>query len=105
DAVVHAVDNVDLEIHPGEVLALVGESGSGKSTLARCVLRLIDPTAGRVVFDDKDVTGLKGRQLASFRQQVQPVFQDPFSSIDPPWRSGRTRAGSLDPLKIRTSAR
>ena len=52
DAVVHAVDAVDLEIHPGEVLAIVGESGSGKSTLARCVLRLIDPTAGRVVFDD-----------------------------------------------------
>jgi len=104
DAVVHAVDDVDLEIHPGEVLALVGESGSGKSTLARCVLRLIDPTAGRIVFDDKDVTALHGRQLATFRQQVQPVFQDPFSSIDPRWRIGRSIAESLDAFKIGTKA-
>ena len=57
-AVVHAVDGIDLEIHPGEVLAVVGESGSGKSTLARCVLRLIDPTSGRIVFDGRDVTAL-----------------------------------------------
>jgi ABC-type oligopeptide transport system ATPase subunit len=57
-AKVHAVDGVDLEVRPGEVLAIVGESGSGKSTLARCVLRLIDPTEGRVVFDGRDVTGL-----------------------------------------------
>jgi len=104
DAVVHAVDDVDLEIHPGEVLALVGESGSGKSTLARCVLRLIDPTAGRVVFDDRDVTRLKGRHLAWFRQQVQPVFQDPFSSIDPRWRIGRSIAESVDAFKIGTRA-
>src|SRR5213078_5073732 len=65
-AVVHSVDGVDLEVRPGEVLAVVGESGSGKSTLARCVLRLIDPTAGRIVFDRKDVLALKGRRLAAF---------------------------------------
>jgi oligopeptide transport system ATP-binding protein len=101
-AVVHAVDGVDLEVRPGEVLAVVGESGSGKSTLARSVLRLIDPTAGRIVFDGRDVTGLRGRQLAAFRQQVQPVFQDPFSSIDPRWRVGRSIAEALDAFRIGT---
>ena len=101
-AVVHAVDGIDLEIRPGEVLAVVGESGSGKSTLARCVLRLIDPTSGRIVFDGRDVTALKGRQLAGFRQQVQPVFQDPFSSIDPRWRVGRSVAETLDAFSIGT---
>jgi oligopeptide/dipeptide ABC transporter ATP-binding protein len=104
DDVVHAVDGVDLAISPGEVLAVVGESGSGKSTLARCVLRLIDPTQGRIVFDGRDVTPLKGRRLASFRQQVQPVFQDPYSSIDPRWRVGHSVAESLDAFAIGTRA-
>jgi oligopeptide transport system ATP-binding protein len=101
-AIVHAVDDVDLEVRPGEVLAIVGESGSGKSTLARCVLRLIDPTEGRVVFGGRDVTALKGRQLAGFRQQVQPVFQDPFSSIDPRWRVGTSVAEALTAFGIGT---
>jgi len=101
-AKLHAVDGVDLEINPGEVLAVVGESGSGKSTLARCILRLIDPTAGRIVFDGRDVTALKGRRLADFRQQVQPVFQDPFSSIDPRWRVGKSVAEALDAFAIGT---
>jgi oligopeptide transport system ATP-binding protein len=103
-AVVHAVDSVDLEVHPGEVLAVVGESGSGKSTLARCVLRLIDPTAGRIVFDGRDVSGQTGSDLTWFRRQVQPVFQDPFSSIDPRWRVGRSIAESLDAFRIGTKA-
>jgi oligopeptide/dipeptide ABC transporter ATP-binding protein len=103
-SVVHAVDGIDLEIRPGEVLAVVGESGSGKSTLARCVLRLIDPTAGRIVFDGRDVTALRGRELAGFRQRVQPVFQDPFSSIDPRWRIGRSIAEALDAFRIGTKA-
>ena len=101
-AVVHAVDGIDLEIRPGEVLAVVGDSGSGKSTLARCVLRLIDPTAGRIVFDGRDVTALKGRRLAAFRHQVQPVFQDPYSSIDPRWRVGRSVAEALNAFAIGT---
>ena len=103
-AKLHAVDGVDLEIFPGEVLAVVGESGSGKSTLARCILRLIDPTAGRIVFDGQDVLALKGRRLAGFRQQVQPVFQDPFSSIDPRWRVGTSVAEALDAFAIGTKA-
>jgi oligopeptide/dipeptide ABC transporter ATP-binding protein len=99
-AVVHAVDGVDLDVHPGEVLAVVGESGSGKSTLARCVLRLVDPTAGSIIFDGEDVTRVKGARLARFRQRVQPVFQDPFSSLDPRWRVGRSVREALDAFGI-----
>ncbi len=95
-AQLHAVEGVDLDVARGEVLAVVGESGSGKSTLARCILRLIDPTAGRVVFDDEDVTAMKGRRLNGFRQRVQPVFQDPFSSLDPRWTVGRSVREALD---------
>ncbi len=99
-AVVHAVDGVDLDVRPGEVLAVVGESGSGKSTLARCVLRLIAPTAGSIVFGGEDVTGVTGPRLARFRQRVQPVFQDPFSSLDPRWRVGRSVREALDAFGI-----
>ena len=99
-AVVHAVDGVDLDVWPGEVLAVVGESGSGKSTLARCVLRLIAPTTGSIVFDGEDVTRIRGARLALFRQRVQPVFQDPFSSLDPRWRVGRSVREALDAFGI-----
>jgi oligopeptide/dipeptide ABC transporter ATP-binding protein len=99
-AVVHAVDGVDLEVRRGEVLAVVGESGSGKSTLARCVLRLIAPTSGSIVFDGEDVTRIRGARLAFFRQRVQPVFQDPYSSLDPRWRVGRSVREALDAFGI-----
>jgi oligopeptide/dipeptide ABC transporter ATP-binding protein len=96
----HAVDGVDLDVAPGEVLAVVGESGSGKSTLARCILRLIDPTAGRIVFDGVDVTDADGKDLALVRRRVQPVFQDPFSSLDPRWTVGRSVREALDAQAI-----
>jgi oligopeptide transport system ATP-binding protein len=99
---VHAVDGVDLDVAPGEVLAIVGESGSGKTTLARCILRLIDPTAGRILFDGLDVTAIRGRDLGLFRQRVQPVFQDPFSSLDPRWTVGRSVREALDAHAIGT---
>ena len=99
-----AVDGVDIEVGAGEVLALVGESGSGKSTLARCILRLLDPTAGSIVFDGQDVTHLPTRRLAAFRQQVQPVFQDPFSSLDPRWRVRRSVREALDAYGIGSPA-
>jgi ABC-type oligopeptide transport system ATPase subunit len=78
-----AVDDVSLTLAAGETLALVGESGSGKSTTARLVARLMDVTSGTVRFDGQDVTELRGRDLHAFRSEVQVVFQDPYSSLNP----------------------
>ncbi|MEW8507553.1 MAG: ABC transporter ATP-binding protein [Candidatus Thiodiazotropha sp.] len=80
---VRAVDGVDLEIPRGEILALVGESGSGKTTLGRGILRLTEPTAGRVAFDDNDITEMNRAQLRRFRRHMQIIFQDPISSLNP----------------------
>lgn len=80
---VYAVDGVDLAIRRGETYGLVGESGCGKSTLGRAVLRLSEPTAGRVVFDGTDLAELKGEPLRRMRRRMQLVFQDPLSSLDP----------------------
>ncbi|WP_019181754.1 ATP-binding cassette domain-containing protein [Microbacterium yannicii] len=78
-----AVDDVSFEVRHGETLALVGESGSGKSTTARLVARLMDPTSGTVEFEGRDVTTLRGRSLHAFRSDVQVIFQDPYSSLNP----------------------
>ncbi|MET0026875.1 MAG: dipeptide ABC transporter ATP-binding protein [Candidatus Thiodiazotropha sp.] len=80
---VRAVDGVDLEIPRGEILALVGESGSGKTTLGRGILRLTEPTAGEVAFDNTDITRLKRTELRRFRRNMQIIFQDPISSLNP----------------------
>jgi len=80
---VRAVQDVSFELAPGEVLGLVGESGSGKSTIGNLVLRLDEPTAGAIVFDGRDITRARQSALGEFRRQAQPIFQDPFSSLDP----------------------
>ena len=80
---VRALRDVDLDILQGETLGLVGESGCGKSTLGRALLRVIEPTSGRIEFDGTDLTRLRGRQLRRTRAELQMVFQDPFGSLNP----------------------
>ena len=96
-SVVRAVDDVSLELREGETLGLVGESGSGKTTTARMVLRLVEPTSGEVSFRGEDVLALRGAPLRRLRRQMQMIFQDPWSSLNP-----RMRAGAIveEPLII-----
>jgi oligopeptide/dipeptide ABC transporter ATP-binding protein len=80
---VYAVDGVSLRVNRGETYGLVGESGCGKTTLGRALLRLVEPTGGRIMFDEVDVASLKGERLRTMRRRMQMVFQDPLSSLDP----------------------
>lgn len=78
-----AVDDVSFSLRPSETLGLVGESGCGKTTCARSIIRLIEPTEGRIIFKDKDVRSLEGRELRSLRRDMQIIFQDPYASLNP----------------------
>lgn len=95
--VVSSVAGVDLEIFRGETLSLVGESGCGKSTLGKLLLRLLEPTSGRVIFDGTDLDTVSSAQMRTIRQQMQIIYQDPFSSLDPRMKIGDIIA---EPLKI-----
>ena len=90
-----AVDSVSFSIAKGTTTALVGESGSGKSTVARLVLKLDEPTSGRIVVDGRDLADTRGKDLLALRRRMQPVFQDPFGSLDPLYNIGATIAEPL----------
>ena len=83
NGMLHAVDGVSFAIDQGKTLGIVGESGCGKSTLGRVILHLLEPTRGKITFDGRDITSLKRSELKAMRRNMQMIFQDPFSSIDP----------------------
>ena len=93
----HAVDDVSFTINEGETLGVVGESGCGKSTLGRTVIRLLDPTDGRIIFDGNDITNISENESLQLRKEMQIIFQDPFSSLNPRMCVSELIA---DPLKV-----
>src|SRR4030042_4192026 len=100
---VQAVDDVSFSIKEGETLGLVGESGCGKTTVGRAVLRLMEAPRGQVRFDDTDVFALRGRSLKAMRRNMQIIFQDPYSSLDPRMPVGESIAEGLKIHRIGTA--
>lgn len=100
DKVVHAVEKVSLTVRKGESIGLVGESGSGKTTVGRCLLQLVSPTAGSVVYDNVDLARISQSAMRRYRARLQIVFQDPFESVNPRWTIGEILA---EPLRVHGS--
>src|SRR3954465_5799341 len=103
-ATVRAVDSVSFVVNKGETLGVVGESGCGKSTMARCVMRLLDPTGGKVIFDGQDITHLNRREMMDVRKKLMMVFQDPYASLNARKRVGPIMGEPLEVNKVATQA-
>ena len=94
---VRAVDNITLDVYPGETLGLVGESGCGKTTLGRSILRLIEPTSGQIIFKGKDLATLSPKEMRTMRKDIQIIFQDPYSSLNPRMTIGNA---IMEPMQV-----
>ncbi len=94
---VHAVDNVSFEVYPGETLGLVGESGCGKTTLGRTILRLIEPSSGQIIYNGRDITHIGKREMRALRKDLQIIFQDPYSALNPHITIGNA---ILEPMQV-----
>src|SRR3712207_6451904 len=103
-AAVKAVDGVSFTVREGETIGVVGESGCGKSTMARCVMRLLDPTGGRVVFRGRDITSLSRAEMRPIRREMMMIFQDPYASLNARKRVGFIVAEALEVHKLGTEA-
>src|SRR5262245_8715324 len=103
-AAVKAVDGVTFSVKRGETLGVVGESGCGKSTMARCIMRLLDPTGGKVVFDGRDITSLSRADMRPIRREMMMIFQDPYASLNARKRVGFIIGEALEIHKMGTEA-
>jgi oligopeptide/dipeptide ABC transporter ATP-binding protein len=103
-AAVKAVDGVSFTLRDGETLGVVGESGCGKSTMARCVMRLLEPTSGKIIFDGRDITKLSRSDMRPIRREMMMVFQDPYASLNPRKRVGFIIAEALEVHGLGTDA-